>query len=192
MQRIEPRRTRSKINDSLTVKGYLRQSLRLCFEQARSSSTLDASSDVSDKLTKRYRVRLRNLENFRLLSADPLEEESLEQILAITSEHHIYGLGTNLVSKILTVFNRNQWSVFNNRVKKTFEHFGLTVDWGATHYLSFSATIRRGLSRRGKPVVLGTRCLLSVGFARYVAQKREPRFSEVILSGSCAVIRSPD
>jgi len=87
----------------------------------------------------------------RLLTSDPLEEETLEQILAINGEHHVRGLGTNLVSKILTVFNRHRWPVFNDRVKKTFEHYGLTVDWGATHYLSFSATIRRVLSRRGKP-----------------------------------------
>jgi hypothetical protein len=87
----------------------------------------------------------------RLLTADPLKEETLEQILAVNGKYHVLGLGTNLVSKILTVFDRNRWPVFNDRVKKTFKHYGLRVDWGAIHYLAFSVTIRRVLSRRGKP-----------------------------------------
>ncbi len=87
----------------------------------------------------------------RLLTADPLDEETLEQILAVDGEYHVRGLGTNLVSKILTVYDRHRWPVFNDRVKKTFEHYGLKVEWGATHYLAFSAMIRQVLSRRGKP-----------------------------------------
>ena len=87
----------------------------------------------------------------KLLTAGSLQEETLQQILAVDGLHHVRGLGTNLMSKILTVSDRHRWPVFNHRVKKTLSSYGLSVDWGATHYLAFAATMRDVLSRRGQP-----------------------------------------
>jgi hypothetical protein len=94
-------------------------------------------------------VQLRK--TLRLLTNDQLDEQMLEEILAVDGQHHVRGLGTNIVSKILTVYDRKRWPVFNHRVKKTLERYSYRVDWGAPHYIAFAATMRRILARSAKP-----------------------------------------
>lgn len=87
----------------------------------------------------------------RILASPNLFEDELEEILAMDGKYHVRGLGTNLVSKILTVHDQHRWPVFNSRVKKTFAHYGYNAEWGATPYLRFSAMMRRILSQESKP-----------------------------------------
>lgn len=87
----------------------------------------------------------------RILISPSLSEDHLEKILAMHGEYHVRGLGTNLVSKILTVHDRYRWPVFNNRIKKTFAHYGYNAEWGAIPYLRFAAMMRRILSKESKP-----------------------------------------
>jgi hypothetical protein len=94
-------------------------------------------------------VQLRK--TLRLLTARHLDERTLEEILAVDGKHHVRGLGTNIVSKVLTVHDRKLWPLFNHRVKKTVEQYGYRVDWGAHHYLAFATAMRRVLARQGQP-----------------------------------------
>ena len=87
----------------------------------------------------------------RLLTSRQLSGDVLEEILAINGKLHVRGLGTNIVSKILTVHDRRRWPLFNDRVRKTFEQYGYRAAWGATHYLEFAGMMRRILSRKAKP-----------------------------------------
>lgn len=89
--------------------------------------------------------------SLRRLTEEDLNEDTLDDILALEGEHHVVGLGTNLMSKVLTVHDRHRWPLFNNRVKKTLEQYGYRANWGATNYLQFATMMRRILSRTGKP-----------------------------------------
>ena len=87
--------------------------------------------------------KLARLQNaLRILTSLDLSVEQLEEILAINGKYHVRGLGTNLISKILTVHKRRQWPVFNSRVEQTFAQYGYKVDWGALHYITFSSVMR--------------------------------------------------
>jgi hypothetical protein len=87
----------------------------------------------------------------RLLTSNQLDKDTLQEILAVEGKFHVRGLGTNLVSKVLTVHDRQRWPLFNERVKKTLEQYGHRADWGAKNYLEFAGMMRRVLSRKGKP-----------------------------------------
>jgi hypothetical protein len=52
-----------------------------------------------------------------------ISEDELEAILGMHGKYHVRSLGTNLVSKILTVYDQPRWPLFNARVKKTFAHY---------------------------------------------------------------------
>jgi hypothetical protein len=73
----------------------------------------------------------------RILISSNLSEDELEEILGMHGKYHVRGLGTNLVSKILTVHDRRRWPLFNARVKTTFAHYGYNAEWGAMPYLRF-------------------------------------------------------
>ena len=103
----------------------------------------------SYKAMSKYTNQLRK--TLRILTSSNLSEDELEDILGMHGKYHVRGLGTNLVSKILTVHDRRRWPLFNARVKMTFAHYGYNAEWGATPYLRFSVMMRRILSQGGTP-----------------------------------------
>ncbi|MEO7030299.1 MAG: phospholipase D-like domain-containing protein [Acidobacteriaceae bacterium] len=95
--------------------------------------------DIPNEMTK-----LRGM--FRALIVKPLELETLESAFAIDGKRHIRGVGTNLISKVLTVHDRHWWPLFNRRVIATFGHYGYKAHWGAESYLRFAQDIRNCLA----------------------------------------------
>jgi len=86
----------------------------------------------------------------RGLIAQPLSLQFLESVLHSHGELHIRGLGTNLVSKVLTVHNRERWPLFNDRVMTTLGKYGYEAQWGAAGYLQCAQDLRNCLARTGR------------------------------------------
>lgn len=86
---------------------------------------------------------------FRFLLAKPLDVPRLRSVLDRDGGHHVLGLGMNQISKVLTVSDRRQWPLLNDRVWTTLFHFGYRVKWSAIGYLDFAQDMRRCLGRVG-------------------------------------------
>jgi hypothetical protein len=86
---------------------------------------------------------------FRFLTDKPLDAKRLGAVFDREGQYHIVGLGMNQISKVLTVSDRRQWPLLNDRVWTTLLHFGYRVKWSAIGYLDFAQDMRRCLGRVG-------------------------------------------
>jgi HKD family nuclease len=86
----------------------------------------------------------------RLLGASPLDEEKFRAIYNRTGRFHVSGLGSNQITKVLTVLDRQRWPILNKRVSTTLSHYGYPVNWSAAGYLKFAEEMRETLKEAGQ------------------------------------------
>jgi len=82
----------------------------------------------------------------RALLAD---EKTFREVFNRAGKLHIEGMGSNQITKILTVHNRQKWPILNKRVWKTMMSYGYLIDWSASGYLRFARDLRNCMKGLG-------------------------------------------
>jgi len=85
----------------------------------------------------------------KLLVEKSDEPEEFRSIFERKGKNHIYGMGINQISKVLTVFKRDRWPVLNKPVWATLRNYGYNIGWSATDYLKFAHDMKTLLRKTG-------------------------------------------